>query len=107
MHLFDEGCENYSCLFAAQCGSFIFITHRAEMIGTSAEWPERRSARATAQPQSNPQALHKRLKNQEADDGGLDEKENCVELMIAFVSRHRGGNQPSEIKDTAQKVDRP
>jgi hypothetical protein len=52
------------------------------------------------------QALHKRLKNQEADDGGLDEKENCVGLMIAFVSRDRGDNQPSEIKDTAQKVDR-
>jgi len=37
------------------------------------------------------QALHKRLKNQEADDGGLDEKENCIELMIAFASRDRGG----------------
>ena len=43
-------------------------------------------------------ALHKRLKNQEAADGGLDEKENCVKLMIALVSRDRSSDQACEIK---------
>jgi hypothetical protein len=40
------------------------------------------------------QPLHKRLKNQEADDDGLDEKENRVKLVVALVSRHCGDNQP-------------
>ena len=47
---------------------------------------------------------NQRLKNQKADDGGLDEKENCVELMTALVSRHRGSHQACEIKRAADKI---
>jgi hypothetical protein len=36
---------------------------------------------------------HKRLKSQESDRG-LDEKENCVELMVALVACDRSSNQP-------------
>ena len=43
-------------------------------------------------------ALHKRLKNEEAEHDGLEEKENCVKLMIALVSRDRSSNQACEIK---------
>jgi hypothetical protein len=50
------------------------------------------------------QWLHKRLKNQEADDGSLDEKENCVELMVALIACDRSRNQPGEIKDAAPQT---
>ena len=40
------------------------------------------------------QRLHKGLKNLEADDGGLDEKENCVELMVMLVACDRSSNSP-------------
>ncbi len=43
-------------------------------------------------------ALHKRLKNEEAHDDSLEEKENCVKLMIALVSRDRSSDQACEIK---------
>src|SRR5207249_4839897 len=49
-------------------------------------------------------ALYKRLKNEEAADCRLDEKENCVELMISLAPRERSSNQPGEIKDTAYEV---
>ena len=40
--------------------------------------------------------LHKRMKNGEADDNGLDEKEDGVKLMIALVARDRSGRQARE-----------
>ena len=42
--------------------------------------------------------LNKRLKNEEAHDGSLEEEENCVKLMIALVSRDRSSHQACEIK---------
>jgi len=41
--------------------------------------------------------LHKRMKNGEADDNGLDEKEDGVKLMIALVPRDRSRCQAGEI----------
>ena len=41
---------------------------------------------------------HERLKNEEADDDGLDEKEDGVELMIALVTCDRSSRQTDEIK---------
>ena len=40
---------------------------------------------------------HKRMKNGEADDNGLGEKEDGVELMIALVPRDRSRCQAGEI----------
>ena len=62
-------------------------------IRCAAEPAPGRQRRSGINPHSN-----QRLKNQKADDGGLDEKENCVELMTALVSRHRGSHQACEIK---------
>jgi hypothetical protein len=46
---------------------------------------------------------NKRLKNEEADDDSLEEKENCVKFMITLASR----DQPCEIKRAADKIYRP
>src|SRR5205814_8414393 len=68
-------------------------------IRCAAEPAPGRQRRSGINPHSN-----QRLKNQKADDGGLDEKENCVELMTALVSRHRGSHQACEIKRAADKI---
>ena len=47
---------------------------------------------------------HECLENEEADHDGLDEKEDCVELMISLVSRDRGGDQACEIEQAADEV---
>jgi hypothetical protein len=52
-------------------------------------------------------SLHKHLKNEEAHDDSLEEKGNCVKLMIALVSRDRGSNQACEINHTADEIRRP
>jgi hypothetical protein len=41
--------------------------------------------------------LHKRMKNGEADDNGLDEKKDGVKLMIALVPRDRSRREAGEI----------
>ena len=71
-------------------------------IRCAAEPAPGRQRRSGINPHSN-----QRLKNQKADDGGLDEKENCVELMVVLVACDRSSNQPGEIKDATQKVYRP
>lgn len=48
--------------------------------------------------------LNKRLKNEEAHDDSLEEKENCVKLMIALVSRDRSSHQACEIKHAADEI---
>jgi hypothetical protein len=44
------------------------------------------------------------MKDSEADDDRLDEKEDGVEFVIAFVSRDRSGNQTHEKKRIADDV---
>jgi hypothetical protein len=47
---------------------------------------------------------HQRLKNKEAHDDGLDEKEDSVELMIALVTRDRSSDETCEIEQATDKV---
>jgi hypothetical protein len=47
------------------------------------------------------------MKNGEAHDNGLDEKEDGVELMITLVSRDRGRRQAGEIEKGTDDVLRP
>ncbi len=47
------------------------------------------------------------MKNGEADDNGLDEKEDGVALMIALVSCDRSRHQTGEIENTTDEVLRP
>ena len=51
--------------------------------------------------------LHKHMKNGEADDNGLGEKEDGVELMIALVARDRSRRQAREKKQVTDDVLRP
>jgi hypothetical protein len=44
------------------------------------------------------------MKNGEADDNGLHEKENGVELMISLVSCDRSGYEAGEVDDAADEV---
>jgi hypothetical protein len=60
-----------------------------------------------ANDKARPLRLHERVKNNEADDNGLDEKEDSVELMIALVSCDRSRRQAGEIKQVTDDVLRP
>src|SRR5882762_7438920 len=48
-----------------------------------------------------------RLKNQEAGNDGLEQKEDRVELMIALVTRDCSSDQTREIKEVTDKIYRP
>ena len=62
---------------------------------------ERRSKTSTSLRESS---SNKNLEKDEADHDGLDEKENCVELVITFVLRDGSRHNPNEIKHTADDV---
>ena len=47
------------------------------------------------------------MKNEEADNNGLDEKEDGEDLMIALVSCDRSCRQAGEIKQVTDDVLRP
>ena len=47
---------------------------------------------------------HECLENEEADNDGLDEKEDGVELVITLVTRDRSSNQAGEIEQAAGEI---
>jgi hypothetical protein len=56
---------------------------------------------------ARPLRLHERAEKNKANDNGLNEKEDGVELMIALVSCDRSRRQASEIKQVTDDVLRP
>ncbi len=45
-----------------------------------------------------------RMKDRKANDNGLDEKENAVELMISLVSCNRSGHESGGVENAADEV---